>query len=324
MSISCTRRSMLAWVSAATVLRPLVTLAQAPDAATGAWSLPIRNPGGIPGDGFVIRHGFACENTWFNPGWWHTAEDWYRDAGVETAGAEVLAVHAGQVVWIGSDYPGRVVLVQHPDGLVAMYGHLDYAVDVIVGADVVAGQVLGRVLRWPDARAPSHLHFEIRTFVTEPVVNGETPAHPAKCGAGCLPGPGYWPIRPDQHPTAVGYRNPSHVIARGMAANLPASVIVASTAAGTVVTRRAQPRDDAQPIADRLLSAGEQFKLLEIAAGPPDGTGTSALAYDVWYRIALPVGGRGWIRALAPDWLEIGSDGRPSSVRPVLLPLVAS
>ncbi len=299
-------------------------VAAARQASAPAWSLPIRNPGATPGDGFVIRHGFACENTWFNPGWWHTAEDWYRDADAETAGAEVVAVHAGRVAWIGSDYPGRVVLVQHPDGLVAMYGHLDFALDVVEGQAVAAGQVIGRVYKWPDARAPSHLHFEIRTFVTEPVVNGATPAHPANCGSGCLPGPGYWPIRVDQHPAAVGYRNPTHVIARGMAATPPERVVVASTAAGTVVTRRDEPRDDARPIADRLLSAGEQFDLLGIAAGPPDGTGTSALAYDVWYRIGLPVGGAGWTWALVPDARDTGSDGRPSGLRPVLLPLVPS
>ena len=285
------------------------------------WSLPIRDPGGIPGDGFVIRHGFASENTWFNPGWYHTAEDWYRANDVETAGAEVVAATEGEVVWIGSEYPGRVVLVQHPGGLIGMYGHLDYALDVAVGDRVVAGQTLGRVLRWTDGRAPSHLHFEIRTFVNTPMVNGDTPAHPAGCGAGCVPGPGYWPIANPQHPTVVGYRNPTHVIAGGMAARPPAAAVVASTAADLVVTRREAPREYAAPIADRLLSAGERFELLEIAAGPPDGTGTSALAYDVWFRVALPVGGAGWMRAVVPDNGDVGSDGRPSSVRPVLLPV---
>ena len=33
---------------------------------------PIGWTGETPGDGFEIGHGFACENTWFNPGWWIT------------------------------------------------------------------------------------------------------------------------------------------------------------------------------------------------------------------------------------------------------------
>ena len=36
---------------------------------------PIAWPGELPGDGFRIRHGYATENTWYNPGYWHTGED---------------------------------------------------------------------------------------------------------------------------------------------------------------------------------------------------------------------------------------------------------
>src|SRR5215207_5678363 len=39
--------------------------------------LPIGMPGKPPGDGFFIRHGYTSENTWYNPGYWHTGEDWY-------------------------------------------------------------------------------------------------------------------------------------------------------------------------------------------------------------------------------------------------------
>jgi hypothetical protein len=34
-----------------------------------AFSLPIGLPDQVLGDGFLIRHGYACENTWYNPGW---------------------------------------------------------------------------------------------------------------------------------------------------------------------------------------------------------------------------------------------------------------
>ncbi len=34
-----------------------------------AFSSPIGLPGRVLGDGFLVRHGYACENTWYNPGW---------------------------------------------------------------------------------------------------------------------------------------------------------------------------------------------------------------------------------------------------------------
>lgn len=285
--------------------------------ADAAWSLPIRNAGGAPGDGFFIRHGFACENTWFNPGWWHTAEDWYRDGDTNTAGAEVVAAHAGEVLWIGSDYPGRVVLVRHPDELIAMYGHLDYAVDVSEGDTVAAGQVIGRVLDWPDARAPSHLHFEIRTFVLNAIVNGDTPKYGVNCGYRCPPGPGYWPIDDPRHPAEIGWRNPSHVIAGAMAAGetLPDALVPAG-ADGLLVTAREAPDDASAAVAELTLRADDRFRVEAIEAGDPASTETSALGYRVWYRLA----DAGWVRALVPDTFETGTDGRPSTVQPVLVP----
>lgn len=300
-----------------------VAVAAGPAAARQAgdddWSLPIREPGGTPGDGFVIRHGFACENTWFNPGWWHTAEDWYHDANADTAGAEVMAVHAGQVMWIGSNYPGRVVLVQHPDGLIAMYGHLDFALDVAEGDAVSAGQVIGRVYAWPDARAPSHLHFELRTFITNPIVNGDTPSYGYACGVQCPPGPGYWPIADKHHPAEIGWRNPSHAIAAGFAAGTLPDAIVPTGVNGRVVTAREQPDDASAAMRAMTLRAGDRFRVREIEAGEPASTETSALGYRVWYRLDA-----GWVQALAPDSMETGSDGRPSTVRPVLLPVMTS
>jgi hypothetical protein len=43
--------------------------------AAPVFSYPIGWPGELPGDGFRIRHGYATENTWYNPGYWHTGED---------------------------------------------------------------------------------------------------------------------------------------------------------------------------------------------------------------------------------------------------------
>ena len=310
------RRQLIGGAMALAVAPGIATARQDSD---NAWSLPIREPGGAPGDGFVIRDGFACENTWFNPGWWHTAEDWYRDANADTAGAEVIAVHAGQVMWIGSNYPGRVVLVQHPDGLVAMYGHLDFTLDVAEGDAVAAGQVIGRVYAWPDTRAPSHLHFELRTFITTPIVNGDTPAYGYACGYQCPPGPGYWPIADARHPSEIGWRNPSHVIAAGYAAGALPDATVPTGAGGRLLTIHEQPDDTSATLREMTLRAGDRFRVHEVDVGDPASTATSALGYRVWYRLDP-----GWVRALAPDTMEIGADGRPSTVRPVLLPVVPS
>jgi hypothetical protein len=127
------------------------------------------------GDGFIVRHGYATENVWYNPGWLHAGEDWYLIEG-ETGGAGVYAAAAGEVVFAGSEYPGLVVIVRHGEDLYTMYGHLDYALPVGVGDRVERGDPLGAVLPRTDGRAPSHLHFEIRTFLTTAEVNGAAPA----------------------------------------------------------------------------------------------------------------------------------------------------
>jgi hypothetical protein len=273
----------------------------------------------------MIRHGFACENTWFNPGHWHTAEDWYRDGDFNTVGAEVLTMTDGEVLWIGSDYPGRVVLILHTNGLHGMYGHLDYAVDVAVGQQVAAGQVLGRVLDWRDGRAPSHLHVEMRDFFFNPIVNGDTPKYGFNCGYQCPPGPGYWPMGDPQHPAQVGWRNPSHVIAQGLAAlPAPAEVVVAAGAEGMTAALR-EAADVTAPVrAEVQLRAGMRFPVGGVAGGAPDSTETSALGYRVWYEVRLGAGSTGWLQGMMPDTRDTGSDGRPSSVRPVLLPVPVS
>ena len=285
------------------------------------WCLPIREPGRLPGDGFIIRHGFASENTWFNPGWLHTAEDWYRADGAETAGAEVVAITEGEVLWIGSEYPGRVVLVQHPNGLYGMYGHLDYDVAVEEGDTVSCGDPLGRVLRWADGRAPSHLHFEIRDFYFNPVVNGDQPSYGIQCGLECPPGPGYWPGWDERHPADLGWMNPSHVIARAMDAAPPAAVRVASTAERTTPLR-SESEDAGEIVAELTLAAGAEFDLLDIEAGDPNRDETSALAYDVWYRIRTTQGEEGWVAAYRVDAGDVDSQGRPTTLVPQLLPLI--
>ena len=106
-----------------------------PEPAAPLFSYPIGKPGQPLGDGFFIRHGDQVENTWYNPGYWHTGEDWYATAG-DTAGALVYAIADGTVEYIGGNYPGRVVIVRHAGGLYSMYGHLDPQVSTKAGAQV--------------------------------------------------------------------------------------------------------------------------------------------------------------------------------------------
>ncbi len=196
-----TRRSVLRGaVAAGLAARIRPASAQTP---SPAFAYPIGQPRHVLGDGFVVRHGYACENTWYNPNWFHTGEDWYLVEG-DAAGAEVYAVAAGEVVFAGSEYPGLVVIVRHGDGLYSMYGHLGYALPVEVGSRVERGQPVGTVLPRTDGRAPSHLHFEVRTFLTTPEVNGEAPRYGYGCGYACPPGPGYWPIDAPEHTGALG------------------------------------------------------------------------------------------------------------------------
>lgn len=285
------------------------------------FGFPIGRPGQVPGYGFFIRHGYAVENTWFNPGYWHAGEDWYAVEG-DTAGAEIYAVAAGEVVYAGSNYPGRVVIVRHSEELYSMYGHLDPALAVAEGAPVARGDLLGSVLRRGDD-VPNHLHFELRTFLTTREVNGAAPRYGFRCGLNCPPGPGYWPINAPDHPSAQGWRNPSHVIAGRMFpadySGAPGAVIVPPGAPSSLTLRNA-PAADAAELLTMDIAEGQHFMLLEVRAGPEASEGTAASAYSLWYRIAVPDGLVGWVSALAVSDFETGSDGRAATLYWQLLP----
>ena len=234
----------------------------------------------------------------------------------------VYATAIGKVVFAGSDYPGRVVIVRHADDLFSMYGHLDYALLVEVGDVVERGQPLGAILARTDGRAPSHLHFEIRTFLTTPEVNGDAPRYGFACGVDCPPGPGYWPIDAPEHPSVIGWRNPTHLIGSHTELLDGSEAVVAMTATGEVDVWSAPPPDGAEPLRTLLLRPGDRYALLAIDAGQAASEGTSAEAYRLWYRITLPDGTAGWVQAALPAANDTGSDGRPSSVRFQLLPAV--
>jgi murein DD-endopeptidase MepM/ murein hydrolase activator NlpD len=301
-------------------VRPARVLAQGTDSR---FSYPVGLPERPLGDGLFIRHGYATENTWYNPGWWHTGEDWYLTEG-ESAGVAAFAAAAGEVVYASGEYPGRVVIIAHDDGLYSMYGHLDYALAIEQGQSVARGQQLGTILARTDGRASSHLHFEMRTFFTTPEVNGEAPRYDVGCGYDCPPGPGYWPIDAPEHPSAIGWRNPTHVINhRAWGDDVPqgVEVIVAANAPANIPLWTAPANTSgAESAGDLALSAGDRYPLLAIDAGEEDASGTSAEAYRLWYQIALLEGNAAWVQAAVPSGNDTGTDGRPSSVRFHVLP----
>jgi len=290
------------------------------------FSFPIGNPGKPLGDGFFIRHGAEVENTWYNPGYWHTGEDWYAIEG-DTAGARVYAIADGEVVYAGSNYPGRVVIIRHADDLYSMYGHLDPNLNARVGRQLARGDLIGIVLRRGD-KTPNHLHFEIRTFLTAREVNGSAPRYDFRCGVNCPPGPGYWPINAPDVPSDLGWHNPTHVIARRMlsphAGDWLGEVVVASQPISQSITLWSAAPDNTKPemLGTLALHPGEHFSLIAIYAGAEDTRQTSALAYQLWYQIKLSDGRAGWVQAAVPSTFETGSDRRPSSVYFNFLPAI--
>lgn len=316
-----TRRGLIGGALASVLAAKTWRVAAQEDA--GAWSYPIAWDGGLLADGFIIRHGFATENTWYNTGWWHTAEDWYALDGAETGGAGIHAVGDGEVVFVGSDYPGRVVIVRHADDLYSMYGHLDYQVPVNQGDAVSRGQPLGRVLVRTDGRVPSHLHFEMRTFLTTTEVNGSTPRYNVNCGVNCAPGPGYWPISAPEHPVALGWRNPTHMLHSLSDEPAAAEVVVAAGVSEPIpIWSAPADHDDAEQIDTLDLGPGDRLALYSVATRDPARDVTSAEGYRLWYRVETPGGERGWVQAAVPSTADTGSDGRPSTVQLVLLPAI--
>lgn len=320
-----TRRSIVALIFAGLLggVRPVAGQGAAvwPD-----WTCaPIGWAGQVPGVGFRIGHGFACENTWFASGWWHTGEDWYA-LDRDTAGASVFAVAAGEVVYADFSYPGRVVILQHAPDLYSMYGHLDPDSVPDAGAQVVAGDQIGTVFQQAEVKgpgqAPSHLHFEVRDFLIRDDVNGNAPQFGVNCGFQCPPGPGYWPQSAPTHPAELGWRNPTEEVWGRIE---PVILAGLATIANVDLAVPLRPDMDASgtPLLDSV-NAAQIVAVTDIVTGAADDTVTSALGYDAWMQVTLADGTSGWVQVAAPSSFETGSDGRPSSVdRPVFLTPVA-
>lgn len=282
------------------------------------FQLPLGLPDRVPGDGCFVMHGYATENARFFPNLWHTGENWYALHG-DTAGAQVYAVAVGEVVFAGYDYPGPVVIIRHADDLYSQYGHLDYDLNVEVGQQVERGDVIGTVLYRDDMR--SHLHFELRTFLIQPEVNGEYPRYTFHCGANCPPGPGYWPMNAPEHPSAMGWRNPLHVIANRMSVPEGAEVMV--------------PLDIWSPIflfesleasvhtTSIMADGGSKLPLRDIATGPEATEGYGAMATSVWFQVDVPgFDTPMWVPAISPTMHAIQQNGQTTSYVFNLIPVV--
>lgn len=311
-----TRRTIMQAVAGAGLLAASPRHGSAQTAAAVPMTPPIGWVGETPGDGFQMGHGFACENTWFSPGWWHTGEDWYA-VDRDTGDALIYAVAPGEVVYAGCDYPGQVVIIRHADDLFSVYGHLNFDTPVGAGDRVGAGEEIGSVLLQVGGRAPSHLHFEMRTFLTTDRVNGDNPSYGVNCGTNCPPGPGYWPIDAPEHPVDMGWRNPTHQLARmALDGGIPegSAARVERAADGRTATLHVDPDVESAVVNELPLSWGDAFPLLDVSSGDPASTGTSAGAYDYWLNIRIDDGTEGWVRGAVPSDRETGSDERPSAL----------
>jgi hypothetical protein len=71
MPLQChfTRRTFMRLTAAAGLLPDVDSWLARAQAVAPAYGYPMGFPGRSLGDGLLVRHGYATENTWYNPGW---------------------------------------------------------------------------------------------------------------------------------------------------------------------------------------------------------------------------------------------------------------
>ena len=281
------------------------------------FQFPMGLPDRIPGDGIYVMHGYAVENAQYYPGLWHTGENWYALHG-DSAGALVYATAAGEVVFAGYDYPGPVVIIRHADDLYSQYGHLDYELNVQVGQQVQRGDVIGTVLYREGPR--SHLHFELRNFYIAAEVNGDIPRYGFYCGPNCPPGPGYWPFEAPEHPSAMGWRNPLHVIGNRMGVPVGAEVMIPPDSWSPLFLFPSL--EDRNHDSSVMLERGTRLPLLDVFTGPEASETYGANATSLWFQVEVPDYGVAWVPAISPTMHAIQQNGQTSSYVFNLIPVI--
>jgi murein DD-endopeptidase MepM/ murein hydrolase activator NlpD len=157
----------------------------------------------------------------------HAGVDWQVKVGSKlrgdlTIGKPVYPIAPGKVAHIHATgtYPGDVVILEHQTArglLYSVYAHIQRNQDLAEGQSIKdTDTVLGTIVEWStrwgapvDNPGNSHLHFEIRSFLTDPEVTG--PDHPPVFACGCTAGPGYW-LWSRGGPAAKGWLSPNDVI----------------------------------------------------------------------------------------------------------------
>lgn len=97
-----------------------------------------------------------------------TLDEWVMHTGVDIKAAistPVKSINAGTVTAINNDDMwGTTITISHPDGLISHYANLKTAVNVKVGQNVKASDVIGAVGETAEIERaePSHLHFGIK------------------------------------------------------------------------------------------------------------------------------------------------------------------
>jgi hypothetical protein len=118
----------------------------------------------------------------------------------------------------------------------------------------------------------------------------------------------------------LGWLNPLEEMTDWRKGGPAFDVIVSQSGIGRTVNLLESSDPSAGMLAVLDLAEGTTFTVTDVAMAPPDGTGTSAEAYAVWYRTTVN-GMEGWFSAIATSTEAVGSDGRPSAVDVLVVPV---